>query len=103
MSVLLPENLCRLQATCFVQDAELQVVGRSGIIRHAAEKLCRQALEKLLTDCVKSEGSYMGFSGSTLMLDVYVLSPTELHQALAQAVEIGRRDASRWFLSPNYE
>jgi hypothetical protein len=96
MAVLIPETVTRLQATAFVNDAELSNIGRNGVIRLAADKLAESALRKILNDCIKTEGGYMGFRGQTLMLDVYVLSPQELHKMLVEAAAQGERDALHW-------
>lgn len=99
MSSLIPETLTHLQATAFVSKAELSAVGRSRIIRAEAEKMAETALRKLLTDCIKTEGEYLGYACQTLRLDVYVLSCAELHQIIARAREEGERDAIRWEMS----
>ncbi len=96
MAVLIPESATRLQAVAFVNGAELEVVGRERIIRAAAEKLAESALQKLLADCIKTEGDYMGHPGHTLRLDVYVLSPQELHRIVADAFAKGWQDEARW-------
>lgn len=96
MASLIPETATRLQATAFVKDAELSAIGRSAIIRMEAEKMAEMALRKLLEDCIKTEGDYMGYKGQTLKLDVYVLSLADLHQIIARAREQGEHDAMRW-------
>lgn len=96
MAVLIPETLTRLQAKAFVTDAELSAIDRSRVIRLAAEQMAEKALRKLLEDCVKSDGSYLGFAGQTLSLDVYVLSPEELHKTILAATEQGMKDALHW-------
>lgn len=103
MSILLPENLCRLQATCFVDNAEISAIGRSEILRVAAEKLAEQALRKLMRDCIKSRDSYLGFSGQTLELDVYVISPHELHEIIAGCIQKAQEDERRWRSMSVYE
>ncbi len=100
MAGLIPESATRLQATAFVRDAELAAIGRDKIIRHEAEHMAECALRKLLKDCIKTEGDYMGYTGQTLRLDVYVLAPNELHKMLAEAREQGERDAQRWMRDP---
>ncbi len=99
MATLFPENITRLQATAFVDGAELSNLGRSGIIRHAAKDLAEKALRKLLDDCIKTE-DYQGYRGQTLSLDVCVIEPGELLRLLAQAREEGERDAARWAPRP---
>lgn len=96
MAGLLPESLTRLQATAFVQNAELSAVGRGRIIHESAKNMAEIALHKLLTDCITTEGDYQGYRGQTLKLDVYVLAPHELHKMLAEARTQGERDALRW-------
>lgn len=96
MAGLIPETATRLQATAFVCDAELTAIGRDRIIRAAAEQLAETCLRKLLRDCIKTEGDYMGYSGQTLRLDVYVIAPDELHKMLADARTRGEEDALRW-------
>ena len=95
MAVLVPETATRLQAEAFVTSAELATVGRSEIIRHAAKNMAESALRKLLDDCIRTE-DYQGFSGQTLRLDVYVISPAELRKMLVDAQRQGERDALRW-------
>lgn len=96
MTGLIPEKATRLQATAFVQNAELHAIGRDRIIRQSAQEMAERALLKLLADCITSEDNYMGYRGQTLRLDVYVLAPSELHKMLAEARMQGERDALRW-------
>lgn len=103
MSVLLPENLCRLQATCFVDNAEISAAGHGEILRVAAENLAEKALRKLMQDCIKSRDKYMGFSGQTLELDVYVIAPHELHEIIVSCIEKARQDEKRWRSLSIYE
>ena len=63
MASLIPETALRLQATAFVRDAELAARGRVSIIRLEAEKLAEACLRKLLSDCIKTDGNYMGYMG----------------------------------------
>ncbi len=98
MANLIPETATRLQATAFVHDAELEAIGRDRIIRMEAEKMAIAALHKILSDCIKTEGNYMGFKGQTLRLDVYVLAPHELHRLIVEAREQGERDAVQWIM-----
>ena len=100
MASLIPESAMRLQSKAFVRDAELEAIGRGEIILHAAEQMAHSALRKLMDDCIKTEGDYMGYRGQTLSLDVYVLSPDELHKMLVEARAEGERDALRW-AAPN--
>ena len=99
MAGLAPEDAVRLQVTAFVQDAELAAAGRDRIIRAQAEQMAEAALRKLLKDCIKTEGGYMGYAGQTLRLDVFVLSPDELHKMLAEARMQGETDAKFWMRS----
>lgn len=96
MAGLVPEDATRLQATAFVHGAELAAIGRDAIIRASAERLAESALRKLLSDCITTEGDYQGYPGQTLVLDVYVLAPHELHKMLAEARKAGERDAMHW-------
>lgn len=96
MAGLVPENVTRLQTTAFVNNAALDVVGRVEIIRTAASKMAECALQKILDDCIETVGDYMGYEGQTLKLDVYVLTPAELHQMLIDARMQGEKDAIRW-------
>jgi spore coat polysaccharide biosynthesis protein SpsF (cytidylyltransferase family) len=96
MGYLIPENLCRLQSTMFVNRTELDNIGRDNLLRCAAERLAEEGLRKLIKDCIKSTEEYMGYQGSTLGIDVYVLSPEELHKLVANARMEGERDAIRW-------
>lgn len=92
MAWLIPETTTRLQATAFVTNAELSAMGRTSIIRMAAEQLAERALRKLMDDCIKIK-EYEGHPGKRLDLDVYVLAPHELHKMLADARRQGERDA----------
>lgn len=96
MASLAPETLTRLQALAFVENAELSNPGRVGLIREVAKNMAEMGLRKLLKDCIKTVGDYQGHPGSTLMLDVYVLAPHELHKIIADARNEGRKDAERW-------
>jgi spore coat polysaccharide biosynthesis protein SpsF (cytidylyltransferase family) len=96
MAGLIPETITRLQIKAFVRDAELEAIGRDRIIRASAEQMAEQALHKILRDCIKTEGDYMGYKGQTLSLDVYVMAPDELHKMLAESRMQGERDAMRW-------
>ena len=96
MSHLIPETALRLQAAAFVCSAELEAVGRDHIIRAAALKMAETCLRKLLQDCIKVEGGYRGYQGQYLHLDVYVLSPQELHQIIVEAQNRGAQDALQW-------
>lgn len=100
MAVLVPETATRLQATAFVHGAALMTVGRVEIIREAAEQMAEGALRKLLADCIKTKGDYMGHQGQTLCLDVYLLTPEDLHAMLVEARAQGERDAMRWGIEP---
>lgn len=100
MAELIPETITRLQAVAFVGNAELAAIGRDRIIRTSAEQMAEQALHKLLRDCIKTEGDYMGYTGQTLRLDVYVLTPDELHRLISDARMRGCVDARRW-ATPN--
>ena len=95
MAYLIPETATRLTATAFVSDAELVRVDRSEVIRAAATRLAESALRRIMQDCITAE-DYRGFSGNTLRLDVYVLSPTELEAMLADARNQGAKDRADW-------
>lgn len=96
MASLVPEDVTRLQVTAFVNEAELSNIGRSEVIRTHAKRMSEVALHNILERCVKTEGDYMGYQGQTLRLDVYVLSPDELHRMLIEARQQGADDARRW-------
>lgn len=93
MAYLIPETVLRLQATAFVRDAELAAIGRDRIIRHEAKHMAEMCLKKLLSDCIKTDDGYRGYQGQTLRLDVYVVTPDDLHELLAEARAKGERDA----------
>ena len=93
---IVPESATRLQATMFVDRAEIMNAERSDILREAARHMAESALRKIIHDCIRSEGDYMGYRGSTLKLDVYVFSPEELHKMLLEARMQGQRDAERF-------
>ena len=103
MAVLIPETATRLQVMAFVSDAELAATERNRLIRVKAEQMAEQALRKLLSDCIKTEGDYMGFQGQMLRLDVYVLSPEEIHKMIADAIRQGRLDAMYGMKGTAYE
>lgn len=96
MASLIPETATRLQAMAFVSGAELENIRRDEIISLSARHMAENALRKLLADCIKTEGGYMGYQGQTLKLDVYVIEPHELHKMLAEARMQGEKDALFW-------
>lgn len=95
MSYLIPESALRLQATAFAHDAELSRTGRGEIIRMHAQDLSEKAVRKIMDDCVRIE-TFEGYQGQTLTLDMYVLSPAEIHKMLAEARKAGEQDALYW-------
>lgn len=97
MSYIIPEQTTRLNASVFVNNAELSAVGRDQIFRLAAQNLAETALRKLIDDCIRTD-EHQGFKGQTLRLDVYVIEPSELHKMLAEARQQGEMDAMRWRL-----
>ena len=102
MASLVPENALRLTATAFVGPVDLARVDRAHIIRAAATKMAEEALRKLLEDCTKAE-DYRGHVGKLLLLDCYVLAPSELHSIIATAREEGTQDALRWHQTHNVQ
>ena len=95
MAYVIPETATRLQATAFVEGAALNAIGRESIIRESAKQLARNALDKLLRDCVTIR-TFKGEWGNTLDLDVYVMTPNEVQRMAEEAYIAGRREASRW-------
>ena len=95
MSYTIPETITRLQATAFASNAELKNIRRSEIIRMTAQQMAEQALRKILEDCISSD-EYLGYSGQTLRLDVYVLSENDLTKIIRDARQQGEQDALRW-------
>jgi len=90
----IPNTLTRLQVKAFVQNAELAHRGRDSIIRLTKQQLGEEALHKLINDCIKSEGGYMGYQGQTLSLDCYIVTPQEMDQIISAALIQGRKDAT---------
>jgi hypothetical protein len=95
MAMVFPESVTRLQATVFVDGAEIKAINRNEIILHAAKNMAESALRKLLDDCIKTQ-DYQGYQGQTLCLDVCVIEPGELLRLLADARTSGQTDALRW-------
>lgn len=96
MSYLFPEGLTRLTAEMIVKDAELDKLNRGEVLRESAKLLAEHALRKITEDCVKSYDDYIGFKGNVLRLDVYVLSPANLHKQLLDAYTAGQNDRMRF-------
>ena len=92
-TVISPSKLTRLQYETFVSSAELQNTGRSTVLAHAREHLARQLLNEIVAKSITTEGGYMGYQGNRLSVDVYVLSPKELHNLILEARQQGERDA----------
>ena len=101
MTTIIPETLTRLQASAFVDNAELAVVGRSKILREAAKRLAEKALHKIATDFIRFE-EYLGFQTQAMRLDVYVLSPPELAELIVAARREGAEDTQR-FMPRSFE
>lgn len=95
MAYIIPEKITRMQAYAFVDEAELNSIGGDAAILNSAKHIAERALRKIIKDCIKTE-DYLGHKGKTLLLDVYVLSPDELHEVIAEARESGARDSMRW-------
>lgn len=92
--MLIPEDLTRLQATMFVDGAALFVPNRGEIIHAAAVNMARGAVKKIVNDCVTTQ-DWLGHKGQTLYLDVYVLTPHELHALIMDAYIKGQKERAR--------
>jgi hypothetical protein len=96
MSTTPSDSILRLREFMFVQDAELSNINRSDLIKQGMRKVAEDGLRYLIEKCVKVEGGYMGYTGQTLSLDVYVMSPQDFHREMARARMEGERDAQHW-------
>lgn len=92
--MLLPENLTRLQATAFVNDAALDNPTRCEIIRTQAKQMAEMAIRKVIKDCIKTH-EYQGHMGQTLYLDVFILAPEEMYALIKDARTSGADDYAR--------
>ncbi len=100
---IIPDTLKRLQAFAFVDEAELNCSGHEELMRNAATHMAESGLQKILEDCIEIKDGCMGYPGQTLELNVYVLSPYELQQIIADARAQGYRDAEKLnHKFPNY-
>ena len=103
MSWAIPGGTSRWQATVFVSGAEARY-GKGDILREAAGILAERAVQKMLDNCRMEPYPPREIpgvpTGHKISLDVYVLSPSELHTLLAEARAAGEDDARRWGWSP---
>jgi hypothetical protein len=103
MSWAIPEGTYRVQTTVLVSGAEAKH-GQGDILREAAKNLAAQAVQKMLDNCRMEPyppREVLGVpTGHMIRLDVYVLSPDELHKLLAEARAAGEEDAKRWGWTP---
>jgi len=96
MATIFSSDDCRLQARVIVNSTELDAKGKTDIMWHICENLAKSLLHKIISDRVIQK-SYDEIKNQVeLMLDVYVLTPSELSRLLAEACESGERDAVAW-------
>ena len=103
MSWAIPEGTPRWQATVLVSGAEAKH-SKGDILRMAAEGLAHRAVQKMLDNCHMAPYPPREIpgvpTGHKISLDVYVLSPDELHKLLAEARAAGEKDALRYGRTP---
>ena len=103
MSWAVPDGAYRFQATVFVSGAEAKRT-KDDILRGAARNLAEMGVQKMLDNCRMEPcppREVPGVpTGHKISLDVYVLSPDELHTLLAEARAAGEKDAKRWGWTP---
>lgn len=98
---IVPETVTRLQAQAYVLNAELSRVNRHELIRRAMTNMAEMALAKILRDCIRTD-EYQGQLGQNLALDVFVLSPLELHRLVEEAYAKGIDDGRRWGMADEH-
>ena len=86
-SQFIPDTAKRLCFTAFADKTSIAEAGRERVLSKMSRKIAENALHKIVEDYVKTKGDYLGYSGQTLELDVYVLSPEELHQIIVNVLE----------------
>ena len=105
MSWAIPEIASRFQATVFVSGTEVKRTP-GDVLRRAAKHLADQAVQKMLDNCHLAPyppHEIPGVpTGCSIRLDVYVLSPDELHRLLAEARAAGEEDAKRYGFDPQW-
>lgn len=69
---------------------------RDMVFRAARERMVEQFAGYITEKCIRSTDRYMGFAGSTLHLDVYVLASEDLHAMLDAAYAAGLRSKDRF-------
>lgn len=102
MTFVVPQEQ-RFQLVAVVNDAPLAAgAERDMIFRAARENMVRKFAGYTVEKCIQ-QSSYMGFGGSTLHMDVYVLSPQDLHALIDNAYRAGLNSRDRFaHLNFNY-
>lgn len=102
MSFVVPQE-SRYQVIARVNDAPLAMgAERDMVFRQARQNMVERFAGYVVEKCMRQD-SYQGFAGSTLHLDVYVLSANDLHAMLDKAYSAGLRSKERFaFLDPRY-
>lgn len=98
MAFSIPDNLTRLQAVTFISNSELTHRDHVAPVRESMKVMAETVLRKLIQDCistVRDEESAWNTS-TKLVLDVYVLTPTELSDLIIKARADGKKDAAVW-------
>lgn len=94
----------RFQHIARVNDAALATgAERDMVFREARRAMVERFAGYVVEKCIRQD-SYLGFAGSTLHLDVYVLSAQDLHALLDKAYNAGLRSKERFaYLDPNWQ
>jgi hypothetical protein len=97
MAWSIPNDLSRFQAVCFACTEEVGRREREAILRCTTRDVAEMALSKIMREYLEVVENYKGRQGETFIkLDVYVLSPEELHLLILDARTQGRKDAMVW-------
>ena len=94
----------RFQHVAVVNAAALATgAERDMVFREARRSMVERFAGYVVEKCIQ-QGSYMGFGGSTLHLDVYVLSAQDLHAMLDKAYRAGLNSKERFaYLDSNWQ
>jgi hypothetical protein len=96
MSTILPPK-CHYGAQAVVSDVMMSAskIPAGEILRRTTYETCQQ-LVKRLTETSVTTRHIPDTHQTAIEVDVYVFSPAELEDVIAQAREAGQRDAERW-------
>jgi len=96
MTTIKLSDLLRFNASVLVSDAEMSNIHRDAVLREARKNLAEEVIHRIVHDCVESSPGYMGYSSNLLTVDVFVITPSQLHQLMAKAREDGMKDVYRF-------